>query len=84
MNTKTKLEDLKNYLVQLKVTDRSMKPQKLHGTNTGQRINWKENVTIIGAENESSAKMAARLELTKNWPSYIILIWVEIQKNSRN
>jgi hypothetical protein len=61
--------ELKNYYVRLRVTDRFRKPQHLQGTPTKERINWLEDVTVLNVENEASAKMAARLELSKNWPS---------------
>ena len=56
-----------NFQLIVRITSRHMKPAHLQFTDTKERVNWTEKVTILGCPNEKQAKLAAVAQLAQSW-----------------
>lgn len=57
----------KDYIVEVRVTDRQRKPQELAFTDTKERINWTEEIEADGFTSETEVELAIIMQLSKTW-----------------
>lgn len=71
-----------NFVVELNIKDKDMKPQYLHGQNTEERISWIEVVPVTDVEDADEAKLMALMAAYKIWDvnKYIITTKSVMQK----
>ncbi len=58
---------LKDYIANVRITDRQMKPAKLAFTETKERVNWTEEIEANQFENELSVELAVLMQVAQAW-----------------
>lgn len=60
--------ELRNYDVVVRITDRQMKPQHLNGTPTKERVFFDQPVDVKEVKGETDAKLGAVFSVAKLYP----------------
>ena len=55
----------KDYTLEFKIKDKYMKPQNLNFTNTKERVNWTQEVSVNQCQNELDAILSGQIALSK-------------------
>lgn len=56
------MDELYNYIIKVKITDKQMKPQHLQGERTNERVFWIDEVEANKFPDEETAKLAIMLQ----------------------